>query len=155
MLANKIRVETRSGVEEQRAALLAHIEELKGSPIAVETRAANEQHYEVPTRFFQLVLGPRLKYSSALWSDGVASLDEAEERMLGLTCERAELSDGQRILELGCGWGSLSLWMAEKFPGARILGVSNSATQKEYIDAEAVRRGFGNLSHYHPGYECV
>jgi cyclopropane-fatty-acyl-phospholipid synthase len=146
MLAGKIREETRSNIEEQRAALLAHIEELKRSPIAIETRAANEQHYEVPTRFFQLVLGPRLKYSSGLWPEGVETLGAAEEKMLTLTCERAELTEGQRILELGCGWGSLSLWMAEKYPGARITGVSNSATQKEFIDAEAARRGLTNLT---------
>jgi cyclopropane-fatty-acyl-phospholipid synthase len=146
MLAGKIREETRPGAEEQKAALLAHVEELKRSPIAIQTQAANEQHYEVPTRFFQLVLGPRLKYSSAFWPEGVTTLAAAEETMLALTCERADLADGQRILELGCGWGSLSLWMAEKFPGARITGVSNSAGQKQYIDAEAERRGLGNLT---------
>jgi cyclopropane-fatty-acyl-phospholipid synthase len=146
MLAGKIREETKSNIEEQKAALLAHVEELKQSPIAIETRAANEQHYEVPTRFFQLVLGPRLKYSSALWPAGVNTLAAAEEEMLALTCARAELSDGQRILELGCGWGSLSLWMAEKFPSAKITGVSNSATQKQFIDAEAARRGLANLT---------
>ncbi len=146
MLAGKIREETREDVETQKAALLAHVEELRQSPIAVQTRAANEQHYEVPTRFFQLVLGPRLKYSSGLWPAGVTTLAAAEEEMLTLTCGRAELANGQNILELGCGWGSLSLWMAEKFPGARITGVSNSATQKQYIDAEAARRGLGNLT---------
>lgn len=146
MLAGKIREETRANVEEQKAALMAHVEELKQSPIAIETRAANEQHYEVPTRFFQLVLGPRLKYSSALWPDGVATLAAAEEEMLALTCERAEIAGGQKILELGCGWGSLSLWMAERYPEALITGVSNSATQKQYIDGEASRRGLGNLT---------
>ncbi len=146
LLAGKIREETRATVEEQKAALLAHVQELKQSPIAVETRAANQQHYEVPTRFFQLVLGPRLKYSSGLWPAGVTTLAAAEEEMLALTCKRAGLVDGQRILELGCGWGSLSLWMAEKCPGARITGVSNSATQKQFIDAEAARRGLRNLT---------
>jgi len=145
LLAAKLREEKRPGAEEQKAALLAHIEELKASPIAIETRAANAQHYEVPTRFFQLVLGKRLKYSSGLWTENVTTLDAAEEKMLALTCERAELRDGLRILELGCGWGSLSLWMAEKFPGARVTGVSNSATQKQFIDAEAARRGLRNL----------
>ena len=146
MLAGKIREETRANIGEQKAALLAHVAELKQSPIAVQTDTANQQHYEVPTRFFQLTLGPRLKYSSALWPEGVTTLAVAEERMLSLTCERAGLADGQRILELGCGWGSLSLWMAEKFPAARITGVSNSATQKEYVDGEARRRGFSNLT---------
>ena len=141
LLAGTLREHRRSGVEEQRAALLAHIAGLKQSPIAIQTRDANEQHYEVPTRFYQLCLGQRLKYSSGLWTAEVATLDQAEEKMLALTCARAELADGQRILELGCGWGSLSLWMAEKFPGAQITGVSNSRTQKEHIDAEAARRG--------------
>jgi cyclopropane-fatty-acyl-phospholipid synthase len=146
MLAGKIREETRPGIEEQKAALLAHVAELKSSPIAVQTRAANEQHYEVPTRFFQLVLGPRLKYSSALWPHDVVTLADAEEAMLTLTCQRAALADGQHILELGCGWGSLSLWMAEKYPNARITSVSNSATQKQHIDSEAARLGFKNLT---------
>jgi cyclopropane-fatty-acyl-phospholipid synthase len=146
MLAAKIKEETRPNIEEQKAALLAHVEELKSSPIAIQTRAANEQHYEVPTRFFQLVLGPRLKYSSGLWPDGVDNLAAAEQAMLALTARRAELANGQRILELGCGWGSLSLWMAVHFPEARITGVSNSATQKQYIDAEAARRGLSNLT---------
>ena len=146
MLAGKIREETRPNIEEQKAALLTHVEDLKQSPIAIQTSAANEQHYEVPTRFFQLVLGPRLKYSSSLWPAGISTLAAAEEQMLALTCARAELADGQRILELGCGWGSLSLWMAEKYPAARITGVSNSATQKQYIDAEAARRGLNNLT---------
>jgi cyclopropane-fatty-acyl-phospholipid synthase len=146
MLAGKIKEETRANVEEQKAALLAHVEELKQSPIAVQTGAANEQHYEVPTRFFQLVLGPRLKYSSGLWPEGVTTLAASEEKMLALTCARAGLANGQRILELGCGWGSLSLWMAEQYPEARITGVSNSATQKQYIDGEAARRGLGNLT---------
>jgi cyclopropane-fatty-acyl-phospholipid synthase len=100
----------------------------------------------VPTRFFQYALGRRLKYSSAWWPDGVTTLDEAEERMLALTSQRAELADDQRILELGCGWGSLSLWMAEKYPQAQITSVSNSRTQKEFIDAEAARKGFKNLT---------
>ena len=141
-LAEKLAGDT----EARRAALLTHIAGLKKSPIAVQTQAANEQHYEVPTRFYQLSLGKRLKYSSGYWDSGVGTLDQAEERMLGLTCARAQLADGQHILELGCGWGSLSLWMAEHYPNAQITGVSNSRTQKEHIDAEAKRRGLGNLT---------
>jgi cyclopropane-fatty-acyl-phospholipid synthase len=124
---------------------MAHIAELKQSPIAVQTRDANEQHYEVPTRFYQLCLGRRLKYSSALFPTSNESLDQAEELMLALTCERAALEDGQRILELGCGWGSLTLWMAAKYPNARITAVSNSRTQKEHIDVEAAKRGYTNV----------
>ena len=146
LLAGTLSEHRRANVEEQRAALLAHIAGLKQSPIAIQTQDANQQHYEVPTRFYQLCLGKRLKYSSGLWTGGVASLDEAEEKMLALTCERAELANGQRILELGCGWGSLSLWMAEKYPNAQITVVSNSRTQKEHIDAEAAQRGFKNLT---------
>ena len=146
LLAETLREKTCANVELQRAALLAHIDGLKSSPIAVQTRDANEQHYEVPTRFYQLCLGRRLKYSSALWTDAGDTLDTAEEKMLALTCERAEVADGLRILERGCGWGSLSLWMAEKYPGARITAVSNSRTQKEHIDAEAARRRLGNLT---------
>lgn len=145
LLRETLREKRSPNVEVRRAALLEHIAGLKRSPIAVQMQAANEQHYEVPTRFYQLALGNRLKYSSGYWDEGVHSLDQAEERMLGLTCQRAELADGQRILELGCGWGSLSLWMAEHYPNAQITGVSNSRTQKEHIDAEAKRRGFTNL----------
>lgn len=145
LLAQRLREEDKGSAEAQRAHLQALIEELRCSPIAIETAAANEQHYEVPTRFYQLCLGPRLKYSGALWPAGVTTLAEAEERMLALYAERAQLADGQDILELGCGWGSLSLWMAEKFPKSRVTGVSNSRTQKEFIDAEAARRGLKNL----------
>jgi len=145
LLAQRLREEDKGSAEAQRAHLQSLIEELRRSPIAIETAAANEQHYEVPTRFYQLCLGPRLKYSGALWPTGVTTLAEAEERMLSLYAERAQLADGQDILELGCGWGSLSMWMAEKFPKSRITGVSNSRTQKESIDAEAARRGLKNL----------
>jgi cyclopropane-fatty-acyl-phospholipid synthase len=145
LLAQRIREEGRGGGEAQQAALMALIAELKASPIAIETKAANEQHYEVPTRFYQLCLGRRLKYSGAYWPPGVNTLDEAEETMLSLTCGRARISEGQEILELGCGWGSLSLWLAENYPHCRITGVSNSATQKQYIDAECEKRGLTNL----------
>ncbi|GAB2492008.1 SAM-dependent methyltransferase [Arenimonas alkanexedens] len=121
------------------------LDELRKSPIAIETAAANEQHYEVPTRFFELCLGKRLKYSSCYYATGNESLDEAEEAMLALYGERAQLADGQRILELGCGWGSLTLWMAQQFPNARITGVSNSRTQREHIMAQAARRGLSNI----------
>ena len=145
LLRERLREENQGSAAAQRAQLLRLVAELKRSPIAIDTRAANEQHYEVPTRFYELCLGRHLKYSSGLWTDGIASLDTAEEAMLTLTCERAQLADGQDILELGCGWGSLSLWMAEHYPRARITGVSNSATQKLHIDAQAKKRGLTNL----------
>lgn len=146
LLAETLRKKTRPDVESAQAAIMDHVADLKTQPIAVQTAAANEQHYEVPTRFYQLALGKRLKYSSGYWPEGCQSLDEAEEVMLALTCERAALADGQRILELGCGWGSLSLWMAEKYPGSSITAVSNSRTQKEHIDECARQRGLKNLT---------
>ena len=119
--------------------------ELRRSPIAIETEAANAQHYELPTRFFQLCLGARLKYSSCYYPTGRETLDQAEDAMLALYGERALLADGQRILELGCGWGSLSLWMAERYPRALVTAVSNSATQRAYIEAQCRERGLGNV----------
>ena len=145
LLAGTIREHTKPDIEQQRASLLAYVADLKTRGIAEQTQAANVQHYEVPTRFYQLCLGKRLKYSSGLWTDGISTLDQAEEAMLALTCQRAELQDGMRILELGCGWGSLSLWMAEKYPNAKITAVSNSKTQKLHIDAVAAQKGFTNL----------
>lgn len=118
---------------------------MKEGPIAIATGAANEQHYEVPAEFFELSLGRRLKYSSAFWPDGCTELDLAEEAMLALYAERARLADGQRILELGCGWGSLSLWMAERYPNAKILGVSNSAVQRRFIEERRERLKLTNL----------
>ena len=123
----------------------AYVADLKTRPLAEHTAAANEQHYEVPTAFYQRCLGRRLKYSGCLYPNGRETLDQAEEAMLALYAERAQLADGQRILELGCGWGSLCLYNAEKFPRARITAISNSRTQKEFIDAEAQRRGLANL----------
>src|SRR5262249_32108595 len=121
------------------------IAQLKASPIAINTADANSQHYEVPTGFYQLCLGKHLKYSAAYWPDGCESLDTAEEAMLNLTCERARLQDGEAILELGCGWGSLSLFMAARFPRSRVVAVSNSRTQKQYVDDQARRRELSNL----------
>lgn len=145
LLRQRLREECRGDGEAQRTAMQRLVTQLRQSPIAIETAAANEQHYELPTRFFQLCLGKRLKYSSGLWSDGVSTLDAAEEAMLRLSCERAQIRDGQDILELGCGWGSLSLWLAEHYPRARITGVSNSASQRQHIERECARRGIHNL----------
>lgn len=119
--------------------------ELRESPVALETAAANAQHYEVPSAFFELVLGPRMKYSSCLWPEGVETLAGAEEAMLSLTCERSRLEDGMDVLDLGCGWGSFALYAAERYPGSRVLAVSNSAGQRLHIEAEAARRGLGNV----------
>ena len=145
LLGKKLREETHENAIVRSEALSAFIDELKRSPIAIKTADANEQHYEVPTEFFRLVLGPRMKYSSGYWPSESTTFAESEEVMLALTCERAALTDGLDILELGCGWGSLTLWMAEKYPASRITGVSNSATQKLHIEAEATRRGLSNI----------
>ncbi|MEZ5414825.1 MAG: cyclopropane-fatty-acyl-phospholipid synthase family protein [Opitutaceae bacterium] len=123
----------------------AYVADLKTRALAEQTAAANEQHYEVPTAFYHYCLGPRLKYSGCLYPQGTETLAEAEEHMLALYAERAQLADGQHILELGCGWGSLCLYNAEKFPQAKITAISNSRTQKEYIDTEARKRGLTNL----------
>ena len=146
LLAQRLREETKESPEAQKKHILALVEELKNSPIAIETKAANEQHYEVPTAFYQYCLGKNLKYSSCFYKEGVTDLSTAERDMLELTCERAELKDGMDILELGCGWGSLSLFMAAKFPKSTITAVSNSRTQKIHIDGEAKRRGITNLT---------
>lgn len=121
------------------------IRKLRESPIAVNTREANEQHYELPTEFFQLVMGRHMKYSCGLWNQGVTDFDQSEEDMLALTVQRAELVDGHKILELGCGWGSLTLYMASKYPSSQIVGVSNSATQREHILRKAKERGLSNI----------
>lgn len=118
--------------------------EMDRHPIATHTADANAQHYEVPAEFFALCLGPRFKYSSCLYAPG-ETLGQAEVRALEATCANAELADGQDILELGCGWGSMSLFMAERYPGARITSVSNSASQRVHIEGVAARRGLSNL----------
>lgn len=114
-------------------------------PIAEHTDAANRQHYELPPRFFELTLGPRRKYSCCLYPTGDETLAEAEEAALAETIRHAALADGQRILELGCGWGSLTLAMAERFPTASIVAVSNSAPQRAHIAAQAEARGLRNV----------
>ena len=139
------RRESAGGVTGQQARLRALIERMSTGPIAEVPEKANEQHYELPAAFLGLILGPRRKYSGCLWPDGVQTLAEAEEAMLALSCERAQVADGMRILDLGCGWGSLSLWLAERYPLAQITGVSNSHGQREWIEAEADRRGLRNL----------
>ena len=121
------------------------LEGLKKSAIAIETETANQQHYELPTIFFQKVLGKRLKYSASYFETAATSLNQAEEYALRCYCERAQLKDGQEILELGCGWGSLSLYMAENFPNANITVVSNSATQRAYIEQQAQTKQLTNL----------
>ncbi|MEM9073386.1 MAG: cyclopropane-fatty-acyl-phospholipid synthase family protein [Myxococcota bacterium] len=138
--AERLRKERRS-----QGTIAGHLAALRSSPIAIATRKANEQHYEVPPAFFRFVLGPRLKYSAAYFPPGVTSLATAEESALALVSSRAELQDGQRILELGCGWGSLTLWMAERFPASKIVAVSNSAAQRNAIEASVRTRKLTNV----------
>ena len=124
----------------------ALLDELHASPIAIETDAANTQHYELPPAFFEAHLGPQLKYSCALYPSGNETLAEAEEAMFSCYANRAGLADGQCILDLGCGWGSLSLWMAKRYPNARIVALSNSQGQRSWIEARAAERGLSNLT---------
>ncbi|MCJ8145217.1 cyclopropane-fatty-acyl-phospholipid synthase family protein [Ancylobacter sp. A5.8] len=122
------------------------VEEMATRPIAEHPESANDQHYELPPEFFALTLGPRRKYSCCLYEDGAETLDAAEVRALEETVDHAALADRQHILELGCGWGSLTLFMAERFPAARIVAVSNSAPQRLYIEAAARERGLRNVT---------
>jgi cyclopropane-fatty-acyl-phospholipid synthase len=145
LLKARLDEERQGGREVQQQHLMKLITRLRQSPIAINTADANLQHYELPCAFFELVLGPHLKYSSSYYHNASDTLDQAEAHMLRLTAERAQLKDGDRILELGCGWGSLSLWMAEHFPRSQITVVSNSRTQKCFIDARAGERGLKNL----------
>lgn len=131
---------------QRHAQELQIVELLSKDILAVETQKANEQHYEVPALFFERVLGRHLKYSCGYFESETTSLDDAEEKMLGLTCQRAELQDGQTILELGCGWGSLTVWMAENFPTAKITAVSNSHSQKRFIEQRLEQRGLSNVT---------
>jgi cyclopropane-fatty-acyl-phospholipid synthase len=145
LLKQRLRDESAGGPEAAWERQRALWKRLDGGPIAEQVQAANEQHYEVPPAFFERVLGPHLKYSCGLWEDGTTELGEAEAAMLALSAERAELANGQRILELGCGWGSLTLWMAAHYPDARITAVSNSRDQRAFILDRAKARGLKNL----------
>ena len=120
------------------------VRNMGNAPVASLVHKANQQHYEVPAAFFQQVLGAQLKYSSAFW-DGVDTLDQAEVQALALSCEHADLKDGQEVLELGCGWGSLTLWMAKSYPNSTITAVSNSHSQRLFIEQRAMEAGLGNV----------
>ena len=145
MLRKRLREEEDRAAGAPAAAAEAWREEMRKSPIALVPREANRQHYELAPELFEAVLGPRLKYSCCYWPAGVASLAAAEEAMLELSCERAGLRDGMSILDLGCGWGSLALFAAERLPGATVLAVSNSRPQREFVLRRAAERGLRNL----------
>lgn len=132
----------------ERAALEmnAFVSAMAHAEVAPLPQRANEQHYEVPPQFFERVLGPHLKYSSAHWPEGVSELESAERQALSLSCERAGIEDGMEVLDLGCGWGSLTLWIAEQFPACRVTAVSNSAPQRRFIEQRARERGLDKVS---------
>lgn len=141
LIRQRLREEARHPLRRQE--LLA---ELREGPISRESARANEQHYEVPAAFFEAVLGPRMKYSACYWSEDVDDLGEAELAMLELVGERARLVEGLRILDLGCGWGSFSLWAAQRYPSSHVTAVSNSASQKAFIDRRVAELGIENLT---------
>ena len=142
---NRLKNENVSNTEKVSLKKQNWIAQMKESPIALVPEKANEQHYEVPPAFFENVLGKHLKYSSGYWPNGVNSLDESEESMLELSFERAQLADGDSILELGCGWGSLTCYMASKLPNSKITAVSNSKDQKEHILNRCKNQGLDNI----------
>jgi len=141
----RLQMEECGGLEDCRESRRRFIAGMRGGPIALEPAKPKEQHYDLPAEFFRRVLGKRMKYSGCFWPDGVSTLDAAEEAMLALTCERAQMVDGMTVLELGCGWGSLSLWLAEKYPHSMVYTVSNSSSQRHFIEALGRECGITNL----------
>ncbi len=156
--------ELRGSPENASTALRRFIERMGRAPIAPQPGKPNQQHYELPAAFFEQVLGPRLKYSGCLYATPETTLAEAEEAMLALSCERADLQDGMTVLDLGCGWGALSLWIAQRYPNCRVTALSNSRVQKDSIERRAARDGLAHLevltcdiNDFQPqrSYDCV
>lgn len=145
LLRKRLADERKPTAAQQQQHLMDLVADLRKAPIAIATAEANEQHYEVPTAFFRYVMGRHMKYSCCYYAPGVVDLSEAEEKALDITCSRAGLQDGMEILELGCGWGSLTLFMAARFPNARITAVSNSATQRAWIMQCCAERNLHNV----------
>jgi cyclopropane-fatty-acyl-phospholipid synthase len=146
LLRQRLRDWEQMSCEGHQEAFRRFLADCRNGPVAPLPGKANEQHYEVPVALFERALGRRLKYSCCYWPEGVTDLDSAEEEALRITCDRAGLADGMEILELGCGWGSLSLWMGEQYPQARILAVSNSASQRRFIESRIAALGLSNLT---------
>jgi cyclopropane-fatty-acyl-phospholipid synthase len=146
IVAGRLKEQEAGGPLAQARRFARLLEDLRRAPVALAPQVANAQHYEVPPAFFEQVLGPRLKYSCAWWPDGVTTLAEAEERMLDATVAHAGIEDGQQILELGCGWGSLTLYLARRFPNSRITALSNSSTQRPFVLERARACGFEHVS---------
>jgi cyclopropane-fatty-acyl-phospholipid synthase len=145
VLKQRLRSERMADDEAAWRKMDSFVETMRNEPIAVATDAANAQHYELPAEFFQTVLGPCMKYSSCLWGEGIDELSAAEESMLERTCERAGIADGMEVLDLGCGWGSLSLWIARHFANSRVLAVSNSRGQARHIRKRCAELGIGRI----------
>jgi cyclopropane-fatty-acyl-phospholipid synthase len=141
----RLESEREGGVEAQEDRLRSLVWHMSHGPIAEVPEPAGEQHLELPAAFFTLFLGPRHKYSCGLWRGPDTTLARAEEAMLELTCERAQIADGMDILDLGCGWGSLVLWLGERYPNARVTGISNFRPHREHIEREAAARGIANV----------
>ncbi len=141
----RLRQEDRGNSEANAAAHRKFVAGMRASPIALVPEKVNAQHYELPAEFFTHVLGPHRKYSCCFWPEGTCTLEQAERATLEITCQRAQLKDGYDVLELGCGWGSLTLWMAERFPRSRVTAVSNSASQRVSIESLVAERGLGNV----------
>ena len=133
-------------IEEKATKLRNFVEEIKKLPIAIQTNLANDQHYEVPDEFFKLMLGPNLKYSCGYWPHAHTTLEGSELYMLEMYCVRAQIEDGMTLIDLGCGWGSVTLFMAKKYPNCKVTGISNSNSQREYILATAKARGLNNVN---------
>jgi cyclopropane-fatty-acyl-phospholipid synthase len=145
MCEMRLRADVPEDIEARQRLTESFVAGMRQAAIAPVPEKANEQHYEVPPAFFERVLGAHRKYSCCFWPDGVSDLDRAEAAALALTCERAGIEDGMEILELGCGWGSLTLWMAERYPASTITAVSNSHAQRQHIQARAAARGLTNI----------
>eukprot|EP00178_Gracilaria_changii_P010350 TRINITY_DN300_c0_g1_i1.p1 TRINITY_DN300_c0_g1~~TRINITY_DN300_c0_g1_i1.p1 ORF type:complete len:350 (+),score=60.18 TRINITY_DN300_c0_g1_i1:303-1352(+) len=146
LLAERLVEESSATIEEEMRHKMEMVQSLGSNEIAIKQEKANEQHYEVPTELFEYTLGKRMKYSSCYYESADASLNAAEESMLRLYCQRAGLKDGMSVLDLGCGWGSLTLYIAENYPKCKIRGLSNSWTQRKFIEEEARKKGFKNVT---------
>jgi cyclopropane-fatty-acyl-phospholipid synthase len=146
LLRERLQQEETNAAGDYDDALDRFAERQRASVVTIETHRANEQHYEVPADFFRLVLGSRMKYSCGWWANGEASLDDAEDAMLELTCRRADIQNGMQILELGCGWGSLTLWMAKEYPNCQITALSNSLSQRRFIERRCQELSLTNVS---------
>ncbi len=145
LVGQRLREETKTFLHDGLTSKEQFISQMKSGPIALHTNDANAQHYELPPQFFEMVLGDYKKYSGCYWGEGVQTLTEAEAASLAISCKRAQIEDGMEVLELGCGWGSLSLWLAELYPNCKVTAVSNSSLQREYILDIRNRKDLNNL----------